>query len=118
MKYLVLIGDGMSDRPLRELKGKTPLEAARTPHLDFIARNGMVGWTSNVPKGMPPASDVANMSIFGYDPRKYYTGRGPLEAASLGVKLQKNDIAFRCNLVTVKDRKMKAIKIKVFSDYV
>ena len=107
MKYLVLIGDGMSDRPLRELKGKTPLEVAKTPNMDFLAQNGLTGWASNVPPGMPPASDVANMSIFGYDPKKFYTGRGPLEAASLGVKLKKNDIAFRCNLVTVKGRKMK-----------
>ena len=107
MKYLVLIGDGMSDRPLSELKGRTPLEAARTPNMDFLARNGMVGWTKNVPRGMPTASDVANMSIFGYNPRKYYTGRGPLEAASLGIKLGKDEIAFRCNLVTVKKRKMK-----------
>ena len=107
MKYLVLIGDGMSDLPLKQLKGKTPLEAAKTPNLDFLAQNGLCGWVNNVPKGLPPASDVANMSIFGYDPKKYYTGRGPLEAASLGVKLAKDEIAFRCNLVTVKDRKMK-----------
>ncbi len=107
MKYLVLIGDGMSDRPLRELKGKTPLEVAKTPQMDFLARNGLAGWTNNVPRGMPPASDVANLSIFGYDPRRYYTGRGPLEAASLGVKLANGEIAFRCNLVTVKNRKMK-----------
>lgn len=107
MKYLVLIGDGMSDLPLKELKGKTPLEVAKTPNMDFLARNGVCGWVNNVPKSMPPASDVANMSIFGYDPKKYYTGRGPLEAASLGVRLAKDEIAFRCNLVTVKDRKMK-----------
>lgn len=107
MKYLVLIGDGMSDRPLRQLGGKTPLEAARTPNMDHLARNGVCGWVNNVPKGMPPASDVANLSIFGYDPRKYYTGRGPLEAASLGVKLGGNEIAFRCNLVTVKGGRMR-----------
>ncbi|MEE8637605.1 MAG: cofactor-independent phosphoglycerate mutase [Candidatus Margulisiibacteriota bacterium] len=107
MKYLVLIGDGMSDLPLRELKGRTPLEVAKTPNMDFLAQNGIVGWTSNVPQGMLPASDVANMSIFGYDPKRFYTGRGPLEAASLGVKLKKDEIAFRCNLVTVKGRKMK-----------
>jgi 2,3-bisphosphoglycerate-independent phosphoglycerate mutase len=106
MKHVILIGDGMSDYPVRELKGKTPLEAAQTPNMDFIAQNGICGWTKNVPKGMPPASDVANMSIFGYDPKRYYTGRGPLEAASLGVKLAKDEIAFRCNLVTVKNRKM------------
>lgn len=107
MKHLVLIGDGMSDLPLRELGGKTPLEVAKTPNMDFLAQNGCCGWVSNVPKGLPPASDVANMSIFGYDPKEYYTGRGPLEAASLGVRLAKGEVAFRCNLVTIKDRKMK-----------
>ncbi len=107
MKYIVLIGDGMSDLPLAQLKGMTPLEVAKTPNMDFLAQNGTVGWANNVPKGMPPASDVATMSIMGYDPKKYYTGRGPLEAASLGVKLKKKEIAFRCNLVTVKDGRMK-----------
>jgi 2,3-bisphosphoglycerate-independent phosphoglycerate mutase len=107
MKYLVLIGDGMSDRPLPQLGGKTPLEVAKTPHLDFLARNGFCGWTCNIPAGMEPGSDVAAVSIFGYDPRKYYTGRGPLEAASLGVKLNPGEVAFRCNLVTIKDGKMK-----------
>jgi len=106
MKYFVLIGDGMSDLPLRQLKGKTPLEVAKTPNMDFLSQNGACGWVNNVPKGMKPASDVANMSIFGYDPKRYYTGRGPLEAASLGVKLAKDEVAFRCNLVTIKDRKM------------
>jgi len=108
MKYLVLIGDGMSDWPLTQLGGKTPLEAAKTPNLDFLTQNGVCGWTNNIPKGMEPGSDVAAVSIFGYDPKKYYTGRGPLEAASLGVKLAKNDIAFRCNLVTVKGGKMES----------
>jgi 2,3-bisphosphoglycerate-independent phosphoglycerate mutase len=106
VKYIVLIGDGMADLPLGKLGGKTPLEAAKTPHMDFIAKNGSCGWVNNVPRGMPPASDVAAMSIFGYNPRKYYTGRGPLEAASLGVKLAKDEVALRCNLVTVKNRKM------------
>jgi len=106
MKYLVLIGDGMSDRPLKELNGKTPLEAAKTPNMDFLAQHGVCGWVNNVPKGMTPGSDVAAMSIFGYDPKKYYTGRGPLEAASLGVKLNKDEIAFRCNLVSIKDGAM------------
>lgn len=108
MKYIVLIGDGMSDYPLRQLGGKTPLEAARTPNMDLIAQNGICGRVKNIPSGMEPGSDVAAVSIFGYDPKKYYTGRGPLEAASLGVKLQKNDIAFRCNLVTIKNRKMES----------
>jgi len=106
-KYLVLIGDGMSDLPLKELGGKTPLEVAKTPNMDYLAQNGVCGWTKNVPAGMLPASDVANLSIFGYDPKKYYSGRGPLEAASLGIKLAKDEIAFRCNLVTVQNRKMK-----------
>ncbi|HTY13081.1 MAG TPA: cofactor-independent phosphoglycerate mutase [Candidatus Omnitrophota bacterium] len=105
-KYLVLIGDGMADLPIKELKGKTPLEVANTPNMDFLAQNGACGWVRNVPPGLTPGSDVAAMSIFGYDPAKYYTGRGPLEAASLGVKLGKDDVAFRCNLVTVKDGKM------------
>ena len=106
MKYLVLIGDGMSDLPLKELGGKTLLEYAKTPNLDYLARHGQCGWVNNVPKGMPPGSDVAAMSIFGYDPKKCYTGRGPLEAASLGVKLKKDEVAFRCNLVTIEDGKM------------
>lgn len=106
IKYLILIGDGMSDLPLAKLGGKTPLEAAKTPNMDFLAQNGVCGWAGNVPKGLTPASDVAATSIFGYDPKKYYTGRGPLEAASLGVKLKKNEVAFRCNLVTVKNGKM------------
>ena len=106
MKALILIGDGMSDYPLKALGGKTPLEAARTPNMDFLARNGICGWTKNVPSGMEPGSDVAAMSIFGYNPKKYYTGRGPLEAASLGVKLKRDEIAFRCNLITVKGGKM------------
>ena len=106
MKYLVLIGDGMSDLPVKELKGKTPLEAAQTPNMDFMAQQGDCGWTLNVPAGLPPGSDVAAVSIFGYDPRKCYTGRGPLEAASLGVRLKKGEVAFRLNLVTVKDGRM------------
>ncbi|MFA5875433.1 MAG: 2,3-bisphosphoglycerate-independent phosphoglycerate mutase, partial [Candidatus Margulisiibacteriota bacterium] len=101
MKYIILIGDGMADEPLPSLQGKTPLEAARTPNLDFIAKNGLAGYVRTVPRGMTPGSDVANMSVFGYDPKKYYTGRGPLEAASLGIDLKKDEVAFRCNLVYV-----------------
>ncbi|MDD4179546.1 MAG: cofactor-independent phosphoglycerate mutase [Candidatus Margulisbacteria bacterium] len=107
MKYLVLIGDGMSDLPLKELGGQTPLAAAKTPNLDYLAQNGLCGWVNNVPKGLEPGSDVATMSIFGYDPQKYYSGRGPLEAASLGIKLKPGEVAFRCNLVLVKQGKMK-----------
>ena len=107
MKYLVLIGDGMSDYPLKALKGKTPLEAAKTPNMDYLAKNGTCGLVNNVPVGLEPGSDVAGMSIFGYNPKQYYSGRGPLEAASLGVKLKKSDVAFRCNLVSIKKGRMK-----------
>lgn len=106
-KYLVLIGDGMSDLPLKALRGKTPLAVAKTPNLDYLAQNGLCGWTNNIPKGLEPGSDVAAMSIFGNDPRKYYSGRGPLEAASLGVELRAGEVAFRCNLVMVENGRMK-----------
>ena len=95
MKYVVLVPDGMCDYPIEELDGRTPLEVAHTENMDFIAKNGQVGQVNTVPKGMSPASDVANLSILGYDPRKYYTGRGPLEAANLGVELMSDDVAFR-----------------------
>ena len=107
MKYIVLVGDGMADYPVDELGGRTPLEAARTPNMDFIARHGILGQTKTIPEKMTPASDVANMSILGCDPRKYYSGRGPLEAANMGVQLGEDDVAFRCNLVTVAENKMK-----------
>lgn len=103
MKYIVLIGDGMSDYPLDELNGRTPLEASKIPNMTYVAEHGIVGRAITVPRGMFPASDVANLSIIGYDPRKYYTGRGPLEAANIGIDLGKDDVAFRCNLVTVAD---------------
>jgi len=106
MKYLILVGDGMADRPLKELDGKTPLEAAKTPNMDFIAKNGSIGLVKTIPEGLEPASDVANLALLGYDPRKYYTGRAPLEAANMGVPLNENMIAFRCNLVTVSKDKM------------
>jgi len=103
MKYIVLIGDGMADYPIPELGERTPLEAAYTPNMDFIAKHGKCGVAKTVPDCLPPGSDVANLSIMGYDPKKYYSGRGPLEAASIGVELGKDDIAFRCNLITEKD---------------
>jgi len=106
MKYAVVLGDGMADHPLDELKGKTPLEAARIPNMDRMARQGAGGRLKTVPAGFTPSSDVANLSLLGYSPAKYYTGRGPLEAASRGVKLAEDEIAFRCNLVTVSDDKM------------
>lgn len=100
MKYVVLIGDGMADYPLKELDNKTPLQVAKKPNMDKLASLGCSGFLKTVPDGMEPGSDVANLSIMGYDPEKYYTGRGPLEAASMGVNLSKNDVAFRCNLIT------------------
>jgi 2,3-bisphosphoglycerate-independent phosphoglycerate mutase len=106
MKYVVLVGDGMADWPLPQLGGKTPLEAAKIPNMDWIARNGTCGLVRTIPKGVKPGSDVGNLSIFGYDPRKSYTGRGPLEALSRGIKLKKNDVAFRCNTVKIKNGRM------------
>jgi 2,3-bisphosphoglycerate-independent phosphoglycerate mutase len=101
LKYIVIIGDGMADRPLKELGGKTPLEAASTPNMDRLAREGAVGVVRTIPKGLPPGSDVANLSILGYNPFEFYTGRAPLEAASMGVALKEGDVAYRCNLVTL-----------------
>ncbi len=106
MKYVVLVGDGMADHPIDALDDKTPLEAAHTPNIDLISSEGDKGVVRTIPKGMYPGSDVANLSILGYDPKKYYTGRGPLEAASMGVFLDEGDVAFRCNLVTVKEGKL------------
>ncbi len=103
MKYIVLVGDGMPDLPIKELDGKTPLEAADTPNMDMVASSGMCGMANFVPEKFPPASDVANLSIFGYDPNKYYTGRAPFEAASMGIDLKDEDVAFRCNLVTISE---------------
>ncbi|HII07137.1 MAG TPA: cofactor-independent phosphoglycerate mutase [Methanotrichaceae archaeon] len=101
MKLVILLGDGMADHPIEALDGKTPIEAAKTPNMDRIAREGRGGLARNVPSGMPPGSDVANLSVMGYDPKKYYSGRAPLEAAAMGVALGAEDVAFRCNLVNV-----------------
>ena len=100
-KYIVLIGDGMADYPVAELGGKTPLQTARTPNLDRLARQGTLGRVNTIPPGFSPGSDVANLTVFGYDPAVYYTGRAPLEAVAMGVKLAPADVAFRCNLVTL-----------------
>jgi len=101
MKYLILVGDGMGDYPLDELAGKTPLEAAKTPVIDALCSRGELFFARTVPDGYPPGSDIANMSLLGYDPARYYTGRAPLEAAAMGVSLAEDEIAFRCNLVTL-----------------
>ncbi|MBW1944775.1 MAG: 2,3-bisphosphoglycerate-independent phosphoglycerate mutase, partial [Deltaproteobacteria bacterium] len=102
-KYLILVGDGMADYPIKELGGKTPLEVARTPHMDRIAAC-RVGLVQTIPPGMEPGSDIANLALLGYEPQLYHTGRAPLEAASMGVKLGSDQVAFRLNLVTL-DRK-------------
>ncbi|MBI5197618.1 MAG: cofactor-independent phosphoglycerate mutase [Nitrospirae bacterium] len=102
MKYLILIGDGMADDPVEALSGKTPLQAARTPEMDYLARHGKVGQVQLTPSGFSPGSDVTQLSLLGYDPRQFYTGRSPLEAASIGVSLEPEDVAFRCNLVTLR----------------
>lgn len=101
MKYLIILGDGMADRPLDILGGKTPLEQAQTPVMDELAGKGVMGLVQNVPRGMAPGSDVANLSVMGYDPTQYYSGRSPLEALSLGIPMESTDVVFRCNLVTV-----------------
>lgn len=102
MKYIILLGDGMADRPHPSLGGKTCLQAAKTPNLDSLATRGAVGMVRTVPDGFPPGSDVANLTVMGYDPREYYTGRSPLEAASIGVELAADDVAYRCNFVTLR----------------
>ena len=102
MKIIILLGDGMSDIAYNELGNKSPLQFAATPYMDFMAQHGQVGLAHTVPTGLPPGSDVANLSVFGYDPRSCYTGRSPLEAISMGVVLGPDDVAFRMNLVTLK----------------
>ncbi len=103
MKYIVVLGDGMADRPIEELNGKTPLEAANTPVMDDMAGKGIVGLAHTIPEGMSPGSDTANLAVLGYNPRLYYTGRSPLEALSIGVDMKETDVALRCNIVTVSD---------------
>ena len=103
MKYLIIVTDGAGDGPIEALGGKTPLEAAHMPHADHYAARGIVGSVCNVPEGMAPGSDVANLSVMGYDPKVYHTGRSPLEAASIGVDLKPTDVSYRCNFVTLSD---------------
>ncbi len=101
MKYIVILGDGMADLPIESLGGRTPLEAADTPNMDALAGMGEMGLVRTVPEGMKPGSDVANLAVLGYDPKKFYSGRSPLEALSVGVPMADGDIVFRCNLVTL-----------------
>lgn len=101
MKYIIVLCDGMADEPLEELGGKTPLQAAETPNMDLLAPKSEIGMVRTVPPEMSPGSDTANLSVIGYDPREYYTGRSPLEALSIGVDMEPSDVAFRCNIVTL-----------------
>ncbi len=101
MKYVIILGDGMADEPIEALGGKTPLEYANTPTLDKYSKMSEVGMVHTIPEGMSPGSDTANLSVLGYNPRKYYTGRSPLEALSIGVDMKETDVAMRCNIVTV-----------------
>lgn len=100
MKYIFLVPDGMADLPMPELDGQTPLQAARTPNFDALAQTSLIGGVLTVPPGMYPGSDVANMALLGYDPRRYYTGRGPIEAVAMGIPLETRDAAYRCSLVS------------------
>jgi len=106
MKYIILVPDGLADKPIKELGGKTPMEAANTPNMDFLVQNGYSGLTKTIPDGLPPGSDIGNLALMGYDPKKNFSGRASLEAANLGIKLQDDEVVFRCNLVTIKNKKM------------
>jgi 2,3-bisphosphoglycerate-independent phosphoglycerate mutase len=108
MKYAIVIPDGCADEPQESLDGRTPLEAAHTPNMDRVATAGVVGRAGTVPAHLPPGSDVANLSLLGYDPNVYFTGRAPLEAAAQGIELGAEDWAIRCNLVTIEDQTMKS----------
>lgn len=103
MKYIIVLGDGMADEPIESLGNKTPLEVAKTPVMDELAKKSEIGLIHTVPDGMKPGSDTANLAVLGYDPKKYYSGRSPLEALSIGVDMKPTDIAIRCNIVTVSD---------------
>ena len=103
MKYVIVLGDGMADEPIASLSGKTPLEFANTPQMDELSKKSEIGMVHTIPEGMKPGSDTANLSVLGYDPKIYYSGRSPLEALSIGVPMKDEDIAIRCNIVTISD---------------
>lgn len=103
MKYIIVLGDGMADEPIEALSGKTPLEYAKTEAMDAISKKAEIGMVHTIPEGMKPGSDTANLSVLGYDPKKYYSGRSPLEALSIGVPMKDTDIALRCNIVTLSE---------------
>ena len=102
-KYVVVLGDGMADEPVAELDGKTPLAYADTPALDRLSKVSEIGMVHTIPEGMKPGSDTANLSVLGYDPRRFYSGRSPLEALSIGVPMKDTDVALRCNIVTISE---------------
>ncbi len=104
MKYVIVLGDGMADRPIDELGGMTPLEFAQTPQMDALAAAGEIGMVHTIPEGMSPGSDTANLSVLGYDPKIYYSGRSPLEALSIGVDMKPTDVSLRCNIVTLSEK--------------
>lgn len=106
MKYLVVLGDGMADEPLEVLGGKTPLAYAKTPNMDRLSKLSEIGMVHTIPDGMKPGSDTANLSVLGYDPKEYYSGRSPLEALSIGVPMKESDIALRCNIVTISEEEV------------
>ena len=107
MKYIIILGDGMSDEPLENYGGKTPLQMANKPHIDWLAKNGQTGRLITVPETMHPGSEIANMAVLGYDVENVFEGRGVLEAASMGIELQPGDLGLRCNLITIEDEKIK-----------
>lgn len=103
MKYVIVLGDGMADEPIEALQGKTPLEYAQKDMMDSLSKRSEIGLVRTVPKGMKPGSDTANLAVLGYDPKKYYTGRSPLEALSIGVDMEESDVAVRCNIITLSE---------------
>lgn len=115
-KYIVVLGDGMADKPIEELSGKTPLEYADTPAMEHLSRLSEIGMVHTIPEGMKPGSDTANLSVLGYDPKKYYSGRSPLEALSIGVPMKDTDIALRCNIVTLSEEE-EAFENKTIIDH-
>ena len=116
MKYIVVLGDGMADEPIEALGGKTPLAYADTKMMDQLSKKGEVGMVHTIPDGMKPGSDTANLSVLGYDPKRYYSGRSPLEALSIGVPMKETDIAIRCNIVTISEEE-EAFEDKIIIDH-
>lgn len=117
MKYIIVLGDGMADEPQEMLGGKTPLEYASTPTMDALSVTAEIGMVRTIPEGMQPGSDTANLSVMGYDPKKYYTGRSPLEALSIGVDMKETDVALRCNLVTISETEGKPYAKQTILDH-